>query len=54
MIDINKIDSSQLHHDQFQKELIKEVERIVFSLEDKEAKLLTDNLEKALVGFKVD
>lgn len=54
MIDINKIDSSQLYHDQFQKELIKEVTRIVFSLEDKQAKILADNLEKALAGFKAD
>ncbi len=54
MIDINKIDQAQLYETQFQKDLFKEVEKIILHWQSKEAKILAKNLENSLTDFKGD
>ena len=54
MIDINKIDKAQLYETQFQKDLFKEVEKIILHWQSKEAKILAKNLENSLTDFKGD
>jgi len=54
MVDINKINQTQLYETQFQKDLFEEVEKIIFHLQNKQAKILANNLENSLTNFKGD
>ena len=54
MVNIDKINQTQLYETQFQKDLFKKIEKIIFHLQNKQAKILANNLEDSLTNFKGD
>ena len=54
MVNIDKINQTQLYETQFQKDLFKKVEKIIFHLRNKQAKILANSLENSLTNFKGD